>query len=78
MPKHVRNYLYVKQSSLILGNVLMKTFVLWKHARIMQRMIYMFCKMPKYAKTCKNMSIYCDKHAKTSQEWLICNMLESC
>jgi len=61
-----------KQSFLIFRNVLMKTFVLWKHARIMRRMIYMFWKMPKYAETHRNMSIYCDKHAKTSQEWLIC------
>lgn len=61
-----------KQTSLILENILMKTFVLWKHARIMRRMIYMFWKMPKYAKTCRSMSIYYDKHVKTSQEWLIC------
>jgi hypothetical protein len=62
----------LKQTSLILGNILMKTFVLWKHARIMRRMIYMFWKMPKYAETCRNMSIYYDEHAKTSQKWLIC------
>jgi hypothetical protein len=41
-----------KQTSLILGSILIKTFVLWKHARTMQRMICMFQKMPKYAKSC--------------------------